>query len=82
MNTTNPQIVTDTTHVPPILDMTQIKESLRILVASLNKSAKGGIYTLDEAYIIKVSLSNIEKTVEVFEQYQNNHIKENNKDDK
>jgi len=79
MNPQNTPLTVDTTHVPPILDLNQIKEALRVLNVSLNKGAKGGVYTIDEAYVIKISISHIEKTVEVFEQYQNNHVNDKDK---
>lgn len=64
----------DHSHNPPFLDMTQLKEALRVINVSLNKSAKSGVYTLDEAYVVKISLSQFEKAVEILDQYQTNHI--------
>lgn len=49
------------------LTIEQIKESMKLIVTALNKSCKAGNYTLDEAYILKIACSNVEKLIEAFE---------------
>ncbi len=49
------------------IDILQIKESFKLIVGALNKAAKGGIYSIDEAYYIKLSTTNIDKLFNALE---------------
>lgn len=55
-----------------LLDVKQLEETLRLLVISLNKSCKNGSFTLDESYLLRLSLNNTEKsllTLDTLQQY-------------
>lgn len=48
----------------------QYKESLKIITNALNKACKSGAFVLDESYIIKIALANLEKLVDKHESPQ------------
>jgi len=52
------------------LDMNKLNETMRYLNSSADKACKGGVHNLDESYLLKVSLTNIEKVLELFHVYQ------------
>lgn len=45
----------------------QYRESLKLITNALNKACKSGAFLLDESYIIKIALSNLEKAVDIVE---------------
>lgn len=45
------------------IDLNNPDECLKLLNTLLNKSCKAGVYTIDEAYLIKLSLMTLEKTI-------------------
>lgn len=48
-------------------DMTQMKESLKLINNALNRASKAGVYNIDEAYLIKLAVGNMEKLIETYE---------------
>lgn len=52
---------------PIVLDMAQLKEAHKVIVAALNKSAKSGVFNLDEGYLIKLATTHFDKSVEWLE---------------
>lgn len=58
------------------LSIDALKESLRMINACLEKGNKAGAYTLDEAYVVKVALSNVTKAVEALETVKNQNSME------
>ena len=48
----------------------QYKDSLKLITNALNKASKSGTFLLDESYIIKLALMNLEKALEVLEPSQ------------
>lgn len=50
-----------------VVDLAQLKESTKLINNAFNKSCKGGLFTMDEAYLIKVACTNIEKLIEFIE---------------
>jgi hypothetical protein len=53
-----------------ILDIAALKETSKFITMSLNRSCKEGVFNMDESYLLKVSLHNIDKCVETLENYQ------------
>lgn len=49
----------------PTDTLLQYRESMKLLNNALNKACKTGAYTLEEAYLIKVASSNMEKLIEL-----------------
>lgn len=49
---------------PINIDLAQYQESLKLINNALNKACKAGTFTIDEAYLIKIAFSTIEKTLE------------------
>lgn len=45
------------------IDLTKPEECLKLVNTMLNKSCKAGVYTIDEAYLIKLSMITLEKTI-------------------
>ena len=45
-------------------DLSQYKECMKLVNIALNKACKAGVYSLDEAYFIKIATANLEKIVE------------------
>lgn len=50
---------------PIELDAKTINETLTTVAIALDKAAQKGSYTLDEAYNVKIALSNVSKIIEV-----------------
>lgn len=48
----------------PIGELT-IDNSISVIIQSLNKACKLGSFTLDEAYIIKVHLANLQQFIDI-----------------
>lgn len=38
-------------------------ESLKVVVSSLNRANKAGVFNLDESYLIKVALSHLDRAI-------------------
>lgn len=53
-----------TSTAPVNIDLSQYQESLKLINSALNKACKSGTFNLDEAYLIRVAFSTIEKTLE------------------
>lgn len=49
-------------------EQSQNKESIKLINNALNKACKSGAFTLDESYVIKIAISNLEKAVDLLEQ--------------
>ena len=49
---------------PINIDLSQYQESLKLINSALNKACKSGTFNIDEAYIIKIAFSTIEKALE------------------
>lgn len=52
------------------IDMNQLNESFKVVVNALNKGCKEGAYNLDESYLIKIALSNVDKSIQLLDQHQ------------
>ena len=72
MSNTSPII--DSSHNPQLLDLQKVKDAVKVVSLALNKSSKAGVFTLDEAYTTRLSLSQLEKAIDILEQYQTNHV--------
>ncbi len=59
--------ITNTAQQGQTIDLAQVKECIKLVNNALNKASKGGVYNIDEAYLIKVAMSNIEKVFEADE---------------
>jgi len=46
------------------LKFDQLSESLKLISTALNKSCSAGNFNLDEAYLIRVAINNLEKNLE------------------
>lgn len=46
-------------------ELLPFRESMKVLNNALNKSAKTGAFTIDESYMIKIAISNMEKLIEI-----------------
>jgi len=46
------------------IDLNKSNECIKLINNALNKACKGGIFSIDEAYLIKIAFSNIEKIIE------------------
>lgn len=57
------------------LKIEQLYESYKFVLNAINKGCKEGVYNLDEAYLTKVALSNLEKTISTLDQFQT-YVKE------
>jgi len=53
-------------------ELAQYQESVKLINNALNKSCKAGTFTLDESYVVKIALSNLEKVVSVLEEVYKN----------
>ena len=49
-------------------EQSQNKESIKLVNNALNKACKTGAFTLDESYVIRIAMSNLEKAVDLLEQ--------------
>ncbi len=56
--------ISNTSQSTQTLDLAQIKECIKLVNNALNKASKTGAYNIDEAYLIKVAMANIEKVFE------------------
>ena len=64
--------MSNTSIKPPIVNFEKVNESLKLVSAALNKSCKGGVFeSIDEAYLARISLANLESAVKILEQHQN-----------
>lgn len=50
------------------VNMEQLKESYKVVLAALDKACSSGSFSLSEAYIIKISISNLEKGIKQLEE--------------
>lgn len=48
-------------------ELIQYQESLKLINNALNKACQKGVYTIDEAYLIKIAFSHLEKAIENIE---------------
>ena len=55
----------------PRFDIESVNECLKVINAALNKGAKIGAYTIDDSYLIKISMNNLEKAIGGLKEYQN-----------
>jgi hypothetical protein len=69
MNNMNLESKNDDT-ILDILDISKLNETLKMVNNALNVGCKGGVYSLDEAYLLKIGASNLEKAVKVLDSYQ------------
>jgi len=46
------------------IDKEQMNESLKLITNALNKACTNGTYNIDEAYLIKIALNNLNKLLE------------------
>jgi hypothetical protein len=53
-----------------VLEVPKLMESLRLINNALNNGCKEGVYNLDEAYLLKVAASNLERSVKLLDEYQ------------
>ena len=53
-------------------EVAQYRESLKLVNNALEKSNKTGSFALDESYVIKIALSNLEKAMNVIEEVYKN----------
>ena len=49
------------------IDDQTYKESVKIISNAVNKACKTGVFTIDEAYIIKIALATLEKVTLISE---------------
>lgn len=50
-----------------VTELSQLKESLKLINNALNKASKSGVYTIDESHLIRLALTNIEKLIDACE---------------
>lgn len=57
----------------------QFRESIKLLSNALNKACKGGTFTLDEAYLIRIATNNMEKLIDMYDKkdQQNTTVQSN-----
>lgn len=66
---------TTETNEPQLLKLEGLNESLKVLVTALNKATKSGVFdSVDDAYLVRVSLSNVEVGLKNLEKHQNLYI--------
>jgi len=53
-----------------ILNIVQLNESCKLIKNALNKACLAGSFNIDEAYLIKIAINNLEKSTGVLEKYQ------------
>ena len=64
---------------PQLLNINGLFESMKVISTTLNKSCKSGVFdSVDEAYIVRISLNNIETALKSLEQHQTAFIKNKN----
>jgi len=66
---TNTKVHTHKPH-PEVMDMEKLQESVKIIVRALNTGCAKGAFTLDDAYLLKIASSNVEKGVKLLDEYQ------------
>lgn len=49
------------------VDVIKLRESYKLIENALNKACLKGAFTLDESYVIKIAVSNIDETVGILE---------------
>lgn len=54
-----------------LLNIDSVRESLKLVSLNLEKSVKGGLLNLDEAYLTKVALNNLVESTESLDKLQN-----------
>ncbi len=63
-------VVPQTSKQVETVDMNQLNESFKVIVNALNKGCKEGAYNLDESYLIKIALSNVDKSIQLLDKHQ------------
>lgn len=53
-----------------IININQVSESWKAVNQAMNQACKNGVYTLDEAYILKTALMNLDKAVKTLDSHQ------------
>lgn len=53
-----------------LLDIGKLNDTVKMVGSALNTGCKGGIFSLDDAYLLKIGVSNLEKAVKVLDSYQ------------
>jgi hypothetical protein len=60
-----------------LLNINGLVESLKVLKIVLNKSVKSGVFdNLDDSYVAKVSLDNMESAIKSLNVHQTKHLEE------
>ena len=62
---------TETKNSVDVLDIPPLKESLKIVYSCLDKACIKGTFTLDEAYLLKLSCNNLSQAVITLNECQN-----------
>ncbi len=53
-----------------VLEIDKLQESVKLIVKALNTSCKEGVFNLDDAYLLKIASSNLERSVKLLDEYQ------------
>lgn len=53
-----------------LLEVAGLKESLKLITVSLEKGCKAGNFNLDESYLLKISLNNMERAIDNLDELQ------------
>lgn len=61
---------TQTDKQMPVLDIQQITKSYEAIYEALNNATTKGLFTLDEAFMLKLHSNNIIRTIDVLDKYQ------------
>lgn len=74
---------TNSNNNPPLVNFDKVNESLKLITTALNKSCKGGVFeSIDDAYLIRISLANLESAIKILEQYQNLTVEKTKEENK
>jgi hypothetical protein len=60
-----------------LVNINQISESWKAVNQAMNSACKGGVFSLDEAYVLKTALMNLDKAVKTLDTHQQFLVKLN-----
>lgn len=58
-----------------IININQVTESLKAVTHGVNQGCKGGSFSIDEAYLLKTALMNLDKAIKTLDSHQQVLIK-------
>ncbi len=53
-----------------ILEVEALYNNLKLVQDKVNKACQAGVYTIDDAYLLKVSFDNLNKSIKTLDEYQ------------